>query len=146
MTIDSQQLRHRTDIRGKTTSSDDNLPAGNETLKEPSLGHKNAVHGIGEQRSTVGSRSFVFALCLSFRLMNAYMTRTYDNPDEYWQAQEIAHYMVFGYPFFFTLSHDDRLYYFPPSLTSVLYIRLCYLGMEGQDTQFFASGILCADL
>lgn len=46
------------------------------------------------------SRLIIFAICVLFRLGNASVTRTYDNPDEYWQAQEVAHRLVFGYPFF----------------------------------------------
>ncbi|PHZ11348.1 uncharacterized protein RHIMIDRAFT_23257 [Rhizopus microsporus ATCC 52813] len=49
------------------------------------------------QTSTTASRLFIFGLCLIFRWINAYFTRTYDNPDEYWQGQEVAHNLVFGY-------------------------------------------------
>ncbi|OAD01713.1 glycosyltransferase family 22 protein, partial [Mucor lusitanicus CBS 277.49] len=38
----------------------------------------------------------IFVICLLFRLLNAFYTRTYDNPDEYWQGQEVAHELVFG--------------------------------------------------
>lgn len=51
------------------------------------------------QQSTTGSRLLIFIFCLLVRLCCAWLTRTYDNPDEYWQAQEVAHRMVFGYPF-----------------------------------------------
>lgn len=50
-----------------------------------------------QQRSTTSLQLFVFFTCLTFRFVNAYLTRTYDNPDEYWQGQEVAHNMVFGY-------------------------------------------------
>jgi phosphatidylinositol glycan class B len=50
-----------------------------------------------QQRSTASSQLFIFGLCISFRFLNAYLTRTYDNPDEYWQGQEVAHHLVFGY-------------------------------------------------
>ncbi|CEP11954.1 hypothetical protein [Parasitella parasitica] len=46
--------------------------------------------------STISSRTFIFVTCLLFRLLNAYYTRTYDNPDEYWQGHEVAHELVFG--------------------------------------------------
>ncbi|GAB5587758.1 glycosylphosphatidylinositol anchor biosynthesis [Umbelopsis nana] len=45
------------------------------------------------------SRMIILGICVLFRLANASITRTYDNPDEYWQAQEVAHRLVFGYPF-----------------------------------------------
>ena len=43
----------------------------------------------------------VFILVL-FRWLNAALTQTYFAPDEYWQSLEVAHNVVFGYPF----SHD----------------------------------------
>lgn len=39
----------------------------------------------------------VFALCLAFRLVNALLVQTYFNPDEHWQALEVAHRIAFGY-------------------------------------------------
>jgi phosphatidylinositol glycan class B len=49
-----------------------------------------------QQTSTSSSKLFVFIICLLFRFLNAFLTRTYDNPDEYWQGQEVAHHLVFG--------------------------------------------------
>ncbi|KAK9097974.1 hypothetical protein Syun_025019 [Stephania yunnanensis] len=39
----------------------------------------------------------VFALCLMFRMVNSLLVQTYFNPDEHWQALEVAHRIVFGY-------------------------------------------------
>ncbi|ORY78028.1 Alg9-like mannosyltransferase family-domain-containing protein [Leucosporidium creatinivorum] len=36
-------------------------------------------------------------IALSFRLFNALVSRTFFQPDEYWQALEVAHRLVFGY-------------------------------------------------
>src|SRR6266542_1227857 len=33
-----------------------------------------------------------------YRIINAIFTKTYFNPDEYWQSVEVGHYIVFGYP------------------------------------------------
>jgi hypothetical protein len=49
-----------------------------------------------QQKSTSSSKLFIFIICLLFRFLNAFLTRTYDNPDEYWQGQEVAHHLVFG--------------------------------------------------
>ena len=38
-----------------------------------------------------------FLIALSFRLFNALVSRTFFQPDEYWQALEVAHRLVFGY-------------------------------------------------
>ena len=46
----------------------------------------------------------VFAFCLAFRVANALLVQTYFNPDEHWQALEVAHRITFGYIYFgFTL-------------------------------------------
>lgn len=34
--------------------------------------------------------------CLALRILNALLVRTYFNPDEHWQALEVAHRLVFG--------------------------------------------------
>ncbi|KAJ8658289.1 hypothetical protein O0I10_005972 [Lichtheimia ornata] len=103
MTTDHPDLRHR---------------ASSSTLqpKEEAIDDKKDPHVIlGRQQSTHTSKLFVLGLCLIHRLVNAFFTRTYDNPDEYWQAQEVAHHMVFGYPFFllhylYQRHHQSRLY------------------------------------
>jgi len=38
-----------------------------------------------------------YLLSLSFRLINAYFSRSFFQPDEYWQSLEPAHLWVFGY-------------------------------------------------
>ncbi|KAJ7955719.1 Mannosyltransferase [Quillaja saponaria] len=43
------------------------------------------------------SQKRVFALCLVFRMVNALLVQTYFNPDEHWQALEVAHHIAFGY-------------------------------------------------
>lgn len=40
---------------------------------------------------------WMFVACAVFRVFNAFAVRTYFNADEYWQALEVAHRMVFGY-------------------------------------------------
>jgi phosphatidylinositol glycan class B len=38
-----------------------------------------------------------FAIALAFRLSNAFISRSFFQPDEYWQSLEVAHLWVFGY-------------------------------------------------
>lgn len=75
--------------RGKSKQTDKAIP--DPTISEEELRKYYA--------SNRRSRLIIFAICVLFRLGNASVTRTYDNPDEYWQAQEVAHRLVFGYPF-----------------------------------------------
>uniref|UniRef100_A0A5B6YXW7 Mannosyltransferase n=1 Tax=Davidia involucrata TaxID=16924 RepID=A0A5B6YXW7_DAVIN len=39
----------------------------------------------------------VFFLCLAIRMVNSLLVQTYFNPDEHWQALEVAHHITFGY-------------------------------------------------
>ncbi|CAI9102775.1 OLC1v1001100C1 [Oldenlandia corymbosa var. corymbosa] len=55
--------------------------------------NEDKVH-ISNSRSSLRK---VFWFCLVFRLMNALLVQTYFNPDEHWQALEVAHRITFGY-------------------------------------------------
>lgn len=39
----------------------------------------------------------VFVVCLVMRMANSLVVQTYFNPDEHWQALEVAHRIAFGY-------------------------------------------------
>lgn len=82
-------------------------------MKQRSISSKNSASdtdstfksGSNEQkqvRSDDSSIQFwternVFISCLLFRSVNALLIHTYFNPDEHWQALEVAHRVVFGY-------------------------------------------------
>lgn len=51
---------------------------------------------LGDDSGTAEDERWVWRACLAFRLLNAILVRTYFNPDEHWQALEVAHRMVFG--------------------------------------------------
>ncbi|KAK4490478.1 hypothetical protein RD792_001155 [Penstemon davidsonii] len=58
----------------------------------------------------------IFVLCLVTRIINSLLVQTYFNPDEHWQALEVAHRITFGYFFcYFKLISFD--------LVSSCYIR-----------------------
>ncbi|KAI9029797.1 Alg9-like mannosyltransferase family-domain-containing protein [Phycomyces nitens] len=72
----------------------------------------------------------IFIICVILRLVNAIFTRTYDNPDEYWQAQEIAHQMVFGYGYV-TWEWQERIRsYAHPLVFAAIYRLIQLLGLE----------------
>lgn len=52
----------------------------------------------------------VFILCLVARIINSLLVQTYFNPDEHWQALEVAHHITFGY-FFSSLSVSGIIYH-----------------------------------
>lgn len=83
-----------------------------------------------QQRSTTSSQLFIFGLCVCFRFLNAYLTRTYDNPDEYWQGQEVAHHMVFGYGYL-TWEWREKIRSFAHPMTMGLIYKMIQLaGLE----------------
>lgn len=43
------------------------------------------------------SEKFLLAELLAFRILNAFLIKTFFVPDEFWQGPEIAHRIVFGY-------------------------------------------------
>ncbi|GAA5810680.1 hypothetical protein MFLAVUS_004106 [Mucor flavus] len=82
------------------------------------------------QRSTQSSQLFIFGLCLLFRYINAYLTRTYDNPDEYWQGQEVAHNLVFGYGYL-TWEWKEKIRSFAhPLSVATVYQFLKWTGLD----------------
>lgn len=82
-------------------------------MKQRSISSKNSASdtdstfksGSKEQKQVRGDDSSiqfwternVFISCLLFRSVNALLIHTYFNPDEHWQALEVAHRVVFGY-------------------------------------------------
>ncbi|CAG8776448.1 20301_t:CDS:2, partial [Gigaspora rosea] len=44
----------------------------------------------------VNNKKLLFSFLILFRLFNALVTKTYFNPDEYWQSVEVAHYMIYA--------------------------------------------------
>lgn len=45
----------------------------------------------------LSSSKRIFLLCLVLRILNSLLVQTYFNPDEHWQALEVAHRITFGY-------------------------------------------------
>ncbi|KAB2600234.1 GPI mannosyltransferase 3-like [Pyrus ussuriensis x Pyrus communis] len=74
------------------------------------------------QLGVLGSSKKVFAPCLAFQIANALLIQTYFNPDEHWQALEVAHRITFGY--------------LHPFLFAFLYKAIAMMGL---DTPWFMS-------
>lgn len=73
------------------------------------------------------------ALALSFRILVALCTSTVFQPDEYYQALEPAHHLVFGY------GHLTWEWLAPQPIRSIIYPALnvpiyCLLKVTGLDT------------
>ncbi|XP_059637560.1 mannosyltransferase APTG1 isoform X2 [Cornus florida] len=76
----------------------------------------------------------VFLLCLGFRLVNALLVQTYFNPDEHWQALEVAHRITFGYGHLTWEWKRGIRSYLHPMLFALLYKVLAFLRL---DTPWF---------
>ncbi|KAI5557159.1 hypothetical protein POPTR_018G098700v4 [Populus trichocarpa] len=91
--------------------------------------------GYKSQKSNFfSSEKNIFTLCLAFRIANSLLIRTYFNPDEHWQALEVAHRIVFGYGHLTWEWRKGIRSYFHPLLFAVLYKVLALFGL---DTPWF---------
>ncbi|GKV22306.1 hypothetical protein SLEP1_g32188 [Rubroshorea leprosula] len=87
-----------------------------------------------EEEKKFSNTKRVFALCLAFRIVNALFIQTYFNPDEHWQALEVAHRIVFGYGHLTWEWEKGIRSYLHPLLFALLYKVLALLGL---DTPWF---------
>ena len=51
---------------------------------------------VAEASSGAWTTRSLLLSCLAFRIVNSFALRTYFNPDEFWQNQEVAYEIVFG--------------------------------------------------
>lgn len=92
----------------------------------------------GPQFDPIDSPKNVYALCLAFRMVNAVLVHsalaTYFNPDEHWQALEVAHRITFGFGHLTWEWKKGIRSFLHPLLFSLLYKLLALLGL---DTPWF---------
>lgn len=69
----------------------------------------------------------VFYLCLFFRFINAFFVQTYFNPDEHWQALEVAHHISFGFVSFSQFLKYVSLFVFRDSNKYIFFTVNCGL-------------------
>ncbi|KAK8969474.1 Dol-P-Man:Man(7)GlcNAc(2)-PP-Dol alpha-1,6-mannosyltransferase [Platanthera guangdongensis] len=88
----------------------------------------------GPSYTVFSSQKSIFAFCLIFRALNSFLVQTYFNPDEHWQALEVAHHMVFGYGHFTWEWKKGIRSYIHPLIFALLYKIMAFLGL---DTPWF---------
>ncbi|XWS73170.1 hypothetical protein CRYUN_Cryun02cG0102800 [Craigia yunnanensis] len=86
-----------------------------------------------EKKSLYSSKN-VLAICLGFRMLNALLIQTYFNPDEHWQALEVAHLIAFGYGHLTWEWEKGIRSYLHPMVFTLFYKLLALLGL---DTPWF---------
>ncbi|CAH9105438.1 unnamed protein product [Cuscuta epithymum] len=72
----------------------------------------------------------VFILCLVTRILNSLLVQTYFNPDEHWQALEVAHHITFGYGHLTWEWKRGIRSYLHPFIFSLLYKGLSFLKLD----------------
>ncbi|CAA7407566.1 unnamed protein product [Spirodela intermedia] len=72
----------------------------------------------------------VWLLCLIFRVVNALLVQTYFNPDEHWQALEVAHRVAFGYGHLTWEWKEGIRSYLHPMVFVLLYKVLSFLHLD----------------
>ncbi|XP_061997160.1 mannosyltransferase APTG1-like isoform X1 [Rosa rugosa] len=88
----------------------------------------------GPQFDLLASPKNVYIFCLAFRIVNALLVQTYFNPDEHWQALEVAHRITFGFGHLTWEWKKGIRSYLHPLLFAFLYKVLALLGL---DTPWF---------
>ncbi|XVF34305.1 hypothetical protein REPUB_Repub18cG0048100 [Reevesia pubescens] len=103
--------------------------------KHPNLSEAEAEEKEERQsKQSPHSSKHVFAICLGFRMLNAFLIQTYFNPDEHWQALEVAHRIAFGYGHLTWEWEKGIRSYLHPMLFALFYKFLALLGL---DTPWF---------
>nr|XP_043629540.1 mannosyltransferase APTG1 isoform X2 [Erigeron canadensis] len=72
----------------------------------------------------------ILLICLVFRMINSLFVQTYFNPDEHWQALEVAHRVTFGYGHLTWEWKKGIRSYLHPMLFAVLYKVLSFLHLD----------------
>ncbi|KAJ9153496.1 hypothetical protein P3X46_026926 [Hevea brasiliensis] len=111
-------------------------PSAKLTPQNPDISKQG---GGGEETKSQKSNIFsssknIFALCLAFRIANSLLIQTYFNPDEHWQALEVAHRIVFGYGHLTWEWKKGIRSYLHPLVFALLFKVLALLGL---DTPWF---------
>ncbi|XP_021276661.1 GPI mannosyltransferase 3 isoform X2 [Herrania umbratica] len=87
-----------------------------------------------QENKSPDSSKKVLAICLGFRMLNALLIQTYFNPDEHWQALEVAHRIAFGYGHLTWEWKKGIRSYLHPMLFALFYKFIAFLGL---DTPWF---------
>ncbi|PPS10393.1 hypothetical protein GOBAR_AA10254 [Gossypium barbadense] len=96
------------------------------SIKHPNLSDAEAK----SQKKSPYSLKDVFLTCLGFRMLNALLIQTYFNPDEHWQALEVAHRIAFGYGHLTWEWEEGIRSYLHPMMFALFYKLLALLRLD----------------
>ncbi|CAK7338082.1 unnamed protein product [Dovyalis caffra] len=100
--VDAKEMGRRNAVASKSQ------PTKPLTTKVPDISKQE--ENKSRKSNFFSSDKNIFTLCFAFRIANSLLIQTYFNPDEHWQALEVAHRIVFGLETVLTLV---GLYYWP---------------------------------
>ncbi|XP_032218088.1 GPI mannosyltransferase 3 isoform X2 [Nematostella vectensis] len=88
----------------------------------------------------------LFSFLLLFRILNAWLVRTWFVPDEYWQGPEVAHRLAFGYGYLTWEWKQGLRGYTLPLVYSIAYKVLYILGLDSAEVVIFIPNVIQAVL
>jgi hypothetical protein len=101
--MDFRQTKRRSvPFQGLKRRSRSNDPEPLEASHASAATTEGSAANATRVRSPIGSEDeawseeSVWKICLAIRLVNSLLVQTYFNPDEHWQALEVAHRIAFG--------------------------------------------------
>ncbi|PIN18223.1 Dolichyl-P-Man:Man(6)GlcNAc(2)-PP-dolichol alpha-1,2-mannosyltransferase [Handroanthus impetiginosus] len=83
-----------------------------------------------KQKNSAPALHKIFLICLVTRIINSLLVQTYFNPDEHWQALEVAHRIAFGYGHLTWEWKKGIRSYLHPVLFAALYKVLAFLRLD----------------
>nr|GMC90353.1 GPI mannosyltransferase 3 [Ipomoea batatas] len=100
------------------------IPLESNTAQKPNPKRDSKIQAL------LTSSREVFILCLVARIINSLLVQTYFNPDEHWQALEVAHHITFGYGHLTWEWKKGIRSYLHPSIFALLYKILTFLKLD----------------
>ncbi|XP_064606648.1 GPI mannosyltransferase 3-like [Liolophura sinensis] len=90
------------------------------------------VLGPSPMKQIMSSDQQLFLGLFAFRTVNALLVQTYFVPDEFWQSQEVAHKMVFGYGYLTWEWRYGLRGYLYPSMFAIFFKILAVFGLDNR--------------
>lgn len=105
-----------------------------DRIENPNLSEEEKKRKPNYDLFSSSTKTLMF--CLALRMANSLLVQTYFNPDEHWQALEVAHNIAFGYGHLTWEWKKGIRSYLHPMVFASLYkvLALCHL-----DTPWFMS-------
>jgi len=116
-----------------------------ETIQGPEETSK--ISNNPTNNTNTPSSTIILLCCLIvFRILNAFLIKTWFVPDEFWQGPEVAHKLGFGYGYLTWEWHEGLRGFTFPVLFASVFQSLNSLGLDSRNAIIFAPRLLQAVL